>query len=64
MTRLKPNWSAVASSYKGLYLKPFEIALAVDMCFAAVGKAIFGHPEVAVGLVPWQRGFWWTMSPI
>ena len=22
------------------------------MCFAAVGKAIFGHPEVAVGLVP------------
>ena len=29
-----------------------EIALAVDMCFAAVGKAIFGHPEVAVGLVP------------
>jgi enoyl-CoA hydratase/carnithine racemase len=29
-----------------------EIALAADMCFAAVGKAIFGHPEVAVGLVP------------
>jgi enoyl-CoA hydratase/carnithine racemase len=29
-----------------------EIALAVDMCFAAVGKAIFGQPEVAVGLVP------------
>jgi len=29
-----------------------EIALAVDMCFAAIGKAIFGHPEVAVGLVP------------
>jgi hypothetical protein len=29
-----------------------EIALAVDMRFAAVGKAIFGHPEVAVGLVP------------
>jgi enoyl-CoA hydratase/carnithine racemase len=29
-----------------------EIALAVDMCFAAVGKAIFGHPEVAIGLVP------------
>jgi enoyl-CoA hydratase/carnithine racemase len=29
-----------------------EIALAVDMCFAALGKAIFGHPEVAVGLVP------------
>lgn len=29
-----------------------EIALAMDMCFAAVGKAIFGHPEVAVGLVP------------
>src|SRR3984893_8782051 len=24
-----------------------EIALAVDMCFAAAGKAIFGHPEVA-----------------
>jgi len=29
-----------------------EISLAVDMCFAAAGKAIFGHPEVAVGLVP------------
>src|SRR6478752_437371 len=29
-----------------------EIALAVDMCFAAVGKAIFSHPEVAIGLVP------------
>src|SRR6202451_3547507 len=29
-----------------------EIALAVDMCFAALGKAIFGQPEVAVGLVP------------
>jgi enoyl-CoA hydratase/carnithine racemase len=29
-----------------------EVALAVDMCFAAVGKAIFGHPEVAIGLVP------------
>jgi enoyl-CoA hydratase/carnithine racemase len=29
-----------------------EIALAVDMCFAAVGKAVFGHPEVAIGLVP------------
>jgi len=29
-----------------------EIALALDMCFAAVGKAIFGQPEVAVGLVP------------
>ena len=29
-----------------------EIALAVDMCFAAIGKAIFGQPEVAVGLVP------------
>lgn len=29
-----------------------EIALAVDMCFAAAGKAIFGHPEVAIGLVP------------
>lgn len=29
-----------------------EIALAVDMCFAALGKAMFGHPEVAVGLVP------------
>ena len=24
----------------------------MDMCFAAVGKAIFGQPEVAVGLVP------------
>jgi enoyl-CoA hydratase/carnithine racemase len=29
-----------------------EIALAVDMCFAASGKAFFGQPEVAVGLVP------------
>ena len=29
-----------------------EIALAADMCFAAIGKAIFGQPEVAVGLVP------------
>jgi enoyl-CoA hydratase/carnithine racemase len=29
-----------------------EIALAVDMCFAALGKAIFGHPEVAIGRVP------------
>ena len=29
-----------------------EIALAMDMCFATVGKAIFGQPEVAVGLVP------------
>jgi len=29
-----------------------EIALAMDMCFAALGKAIFGQPEVAVGLVP------------
>ena len=24
----------------------------MDMCFAAVGKAIFGQPEVAIGLVP------------
>lgn len=29
-----------------------EIALAMDMCFAAVGKAIFGQPEAAIGLVP------------
>ena len=29
-----------------------EIALAMDMCFAAIGKAVFGHPEVAIGLVP------------
>src|SRR5580704_7157542 len=29
-----------------------EIALAMDMCFAAAGKAVFGQPEVAVGLVP------------
>ena len=28
-----------------------EIALAMDMCFATLGKAIFGQPEVAVGLV-------------
>jgi enoyl-CoA hydratase/carnithine racemase len=33
-----------------------EIALAMDLCFAAVGKAIFGHPEVAVGLVPGGGG--------
>ncbi|MER5904057.1 enoyl-CoA hydratase/isomerase family protein [Streptomyces mirabilis] len=29
-----------------------EIALAMDMRFAALGKAIFGQPEVAMGLVP------------
>jgi enoyl-CoA hydratase/carnithine racemase len=29
-----------------------EIALATDMCFAAVGRAIFGQPEAAIGLVP------------
>jgi enoyl-CoA hydratase/carnithine racemase len=29
-----------------------EIALAMDMSFAAIGKAIFSQPEVAVGLVP------------
>jgi enoyl-CoA hydratase/carnithine racemase len=29
-----------------------EIALAMDMYFAAAGKAIFGQPEVAIGLVP------------
>jgi enoyl-CoA hydratase/carnithine racemase len=33
-----------------------EIALAADMCFAAAGKAIFGHPEVAIGLVPGGGG--------
>jgi enoyl-CoA hydratase/carnithine racemase len=33
-----------------------EIAVAMDMCFAALGKAIFGHPEVAVGLVPGGGG--------
>jgi enoyl-CoA hydratase/carnithine racemase len=33
-----------------------EIALAADMCFAAIGKAIFGQPEVAVGLVPGGGG--------
>jgi enoyl-CoA hydratase/carnithine racemase len=33
-----------------------EIAIAMDMCFAAIGKAIFGHPEVAVGLVPGGGG--------
>jgi enoyl-CoA hydratase/carnithine racemase len=27
-----------------------EIALAMDMCFAVVGNAIFGQPEVASGL--------------
>lgn len=29
-----------------------EIALAADMCFAAIGKAVFGQPEVVCGLVP------------
>jgi enoyl-CoA hydratase/carnithine racemase len=29
-----------------------EIALAMDMSFAAIGKALFSQPEVAVGLVP------------
>jgi enoyl-CoA hydratase/carnithine racemase len=29
-----------------------EIALAMDMCFAAAGKAIFSQPEVAIGLIP------------
>src|ERR1700722_1724781 len=29
-----------------------EIALAMDMCFAAIDKAIFCQPEVAIGLVP------------
>jgi len=33
-----------------------EIALAMDLCFSAVGKGIFGHPEVAVGLVPGGGG--------
>ncbi|HEX4158491.1 MAG TPA: enoyl-CoA hydratase/isomerase family protein [Rhizomicrobium sp.] len=33
-----------------------EIALAADMCFAAAGKAIFCHPEVAIGLVPGGGG--------
>src|SRR5258708_32818969 len=34
-----------------------EIALAVDRCLAAVGKAIVWQPEVAIGLVP---GGGWT----
>lgn len=29
-----------------------EIALAADMCFAALDKAVFGQPEVVCGLVP------------
>lgn len=29
-----------------------EIALAADMCFAAIGEAVFGQPEVVCGLVP------------
>jgi enoyl-CoA hydratase/carnithine racemase len=29
-----------------------EIALAMDMCFADRDRAVFGQPEVAVGLVP------------
>lgn len=29
-----------------------EIALSADMCFAAIGKAVFGQPEVVCGLVP------------
>lgn len=29
-----------------------EIALSADMCFGAIGKAVFGQPEVVCGLVP------------
>ncbi len=29
-----------------------EIALAMDMCFAALGNALFAQPEAAIGLVP------------
>lgn len=28
------------------------LVLALDMCFAARGKATFGHPEIALGLMP------------
>ena len=28
------------------------LVLAIDMCFAATGKATFGHPEIALGLLP------------
>lgn len=28
------------------------LVLAMDMCFATLGKATFGHPEIAVGLMP------------
>lgn len=46
-----------------------EIALAMDMRFAAVGKAVFAQPEVAIGLVPGVvprrdcRGSWGGGAP-
>jgi len=33
-----------------------EVALALDMRFAALGKAIFGQPEVALGILPGAGG--------
>jgi enoyl-CoA hydratase/carnithine racemase len=33
-----------------------EFALALDMRFAAIGRAIFGQPEVALGLIPGGSG--------
>lgn len=47
-----------------------EIALAADMCFAAIGKAVFGQPEVVCGLVPGGathsacRGAWGAHVPL
>jgi len=33
-----------------------EVALALDMRFAALGKAVFGQPEVALGILPGAGG--------
>src|SRR5260370_1951094 len=33
-----------------------EFALALDMRFAAIGRAILGQPDVALGLIPGARG--------
>ena len=33
-----------------------EVALALDMRFAALGKAVFGQPEIALGILPGAGG--------
>ena len=33
-----------------------ELALSCDMCFAALGRAIFNQPEVALGIIPGGSG--------